>query len=122
MRRLQAVLAGTLILFGNLKGLAGAQCAVHETARAPHVAGPHSEHSHTAHSAPAPDKSSHHDGCTCLEHCQSCQSAGLAAVAPRAVFTFAFVDTVAATVAPVSRIPSRVPYQLPFATAPPAIV
>jgi hypothetical protein len=121
MRRLQAVLAGTLILFGNLKGLAGAQCPVHETARATQVAGPHSAHSHTAHSAPAHDKSSHHDGCTCLEHCQSCLSLGLAAVPPRLQETAIYLDAAAASAVPVSRIPFRAPYQLPFATAPPAI-
>src|SRR5437868_12640266 len=120
MRRLQAILAGTLILFGNLKGLAGTQCAVHEAPRTAQVAQPHSGHSHASHSSPS-DKS-HHESCTCLDHCRSCQSVGLVAAGPRIQETAFYADAAAGSAAPVSRIASRVAFQLPFATAPPAIV
>jgi hypothetical protein len=122
--RFTAILAALLLLFGNLRGMAGATCAVHSASgpvQSVAVQGGHDHAAHGAHSSPA-GKSAHHQDCTCLEHCQSCQSAGLAAVAPRAAFAFAFIDTVAASAVPVSRIPFRTAYQLPFATAPPAIV
>jgi hypothetical protein len=121
--RLTAILAALLLLFGNLRGIAGATCAVHSASgpvQSAAVQGGHDHAAHSAHSSPA-GKSGHHQDCTCLEHCQSCQSAGLASVAPHAAFAFAFIDAAAATAAPVSHIPSRAPYQLPFATAPPAI-
>jgi hypothetical protein len=123
-RRFTAILAALLLLFGNLRGMAGATCAVHSAngpGRSGTVQDGHAHAGHAAHQAPA-GKSAHHQGCTCLEHCQSCQSAGLAAVAPHAAFAFAFIDAAAASTVPVSRIPFRTAYQLPFATAPPAIV
>ena len=125
MRRLTGLLAVALILFGNLKGIAGSACAVHAAAQAAPAAAPADEHAgHAGHgqAATAPEQSDHHDSCTCLEHCQSCLTSGLAAVAPR-LPQLAFSDSfVRAIPAPDTRAPSRAPHQLPFATAPPAWV
>lgn len=122
--RFSAILAGLLLLFGSFRGMAGTQCAVHSAGgpgRSGTVQDGHEHAGHGAHTAPAPEQAAHHESCTCLEHCQSCQATGFVAVAPRLPGTAFFMDAAATIVAPASRVAARLEYRLPFATAPPAL-
>ena len=128
--RLQSLFAAAVLLFGNGRAALGpVDCPQHgvaKTAEAKAVPA-HASHgahaSHAAAAAPDTQKSQHdHSGCTCLEHCQSCQVTGMPAVAVR--LPESQLLPVVATPAPaaLARIPARAPHQLPFATAPPSVV
>jgi hypothetical protein len=128
MRRLHAILAGSLILFGSLKGMAGLPCARHEqVAQSPN--NPVAQHEHQVAQSPSRQVAQHdHSGseqdapresCTCLDHCQSCLTTGLVAVAP-ALPEFTFLLSHHADALSASHVAPRAPYQLPYANGPPA--
>jgi hypothetical protein len=125
MRRLHAILAGSLILFGSLKGMAGLPCARHEqVAQSPNhpvaqsPGRPVAQHEHGA-AAHAPEKAEQPGSCTCLDHCQSCLTTGLVAVAP-ALPEFTFLLSHQSDALSASHVAPRAPYQLPYANGPPA--
>ena len=79
---------------------------------ASHAAGP-------APDQPAPD-SGHHAPCQCLDHCRCCPGAALPALRLGLGVVVPF-ETGISPAAPSRAIAAaRTPYQLPFATAPPA--
>ena len=134
--RLNALLAGALLLFMNAGGMLGhVPCPQHD-GEAGHVHGGtgapgnrgteasgHRGHAMASEAAPAP-KSDHqgpHGPCTCLDHCSACQTLGVPAVAaalPETLFTH---SSRAAVPASDRHVPARVPHQLPFANAPPVV-
>ena len=127
-RRCSGILAAGLILFANLKGIGESACAVHQkteqTEKTERAATSNQHDAHQDHGAATSENTpppSHHEGCTCLEHCQSCPTAAFAGVAPALPGAIFVAGVVRSLAAPDELSIARASHALPFATAPPAI-